>query len=129
MYQVWTKAQYEENWKLTECPDIAAVELIIRDNFSKEVEVKVSLPVEFDARITVKVHAPTGPAGEPTAMAAVEKRLKEVEKSEVAKAKAEPGKGPGAKSEGKVRPGDTEPVPELGEGSGDNSPDNSLPGK
>ena len=129
MYQVWTKAQYEENWKLTECPDIAAVELIIRDNFSKEVEVKVSLPVEFDARITVKVHAPTGPAGEPTAMAAVEKRLKEVEKSEVAKAKAEPGKGPGAKSEGKVRPGDTSPVPELGKGSRDPGAGDLLPGR
>ena len=103
MYQVWTKAEYEDNWKLTECPDIAAVEDIIRANFGKEVAVKVSTPVEFDAKIAVKVHAPTGPAGEPTAMAAVEKRLKEVATSEATQSETEPDKGAGGKGHGKVR--------------------------
>lgn len=102
MYQVWTQAEYEEAWKLTECPDIAAVEDIIRDNFGKVVKVKVSMPVEFDAKITVKVHAPTGPAGEPTAMAAVEAKLKEVVKSEATESETQPDKNPKGKGHGKV---------------------------
>ena len=102
MYQVWTKAEYDDNYKLTECPDIAAVEDIIRQTFGSPVTVKVSMPVEFDARIAVKVHAPTGPAGYPTAMAAVENKLKEVVKSEAEKSEAQPDKGTGAKSHRKV---------------------------
>lgn len=103
MYEVWTKEGYEVAWHLTECPDIASVEQVIRDNFGKEVEVKVSMPVEFDAKIAVKIHAPKGPAGEPTALAAVETRLKEVVKSEAAKGEAEPDKGAGGSRHGKVR--------------------------
>jgi len=90
MYQVWTKAEYEDGWKLTEVQDVAGVEDIIRTNFGKDVAVKVSTPVEFDARIAVKIHepkvvervkeTPPAPLAEP----------KKEAKSEAAKGKTKP---------------------------------------
>ena len=103
MYQVWTKAEYEDNWKLTECPDIAAVEDIIRANFGKEVAVKVSTPVGFDAKIAVEVHAPPErpkPAEKPAEKPFV---IIEGEINETAQSKAQPDKGAGSKGHGKVR--------------------------
>ena len=119
MYQVWTKEKYNEAWSLTDCPDIAAVEEIIRANFGKEVEVKVSTPVEFDAKIAVKVHAPKvteiitdlPPAPEPD-------KKQEVD-SEATQSEAEPDKVARGKSDRKVRRGDQAATPGLDKGSGD----------
>jgi len=103
MYQVWTKAQYDDRWELTECPDIAAVELIIRDNFGKEVEVKVSMPVEYCAKIAVKVHAPEGKKSVAEQyVTSIEKSVKEFT-GETTKSEAEPDKDTGGKGHGKVR--------------------------
>jgi hypothetical protein len=103
MYQVWTKAEYEDNWKLTECPDIAAVEDIIRLNFGKEVSIKVSVPVEFDAKIAVKVHAPEDKLSAKEKFAeGVKEPIKEA-KSEATQSETEPDKGAGGKGHGKVR--------------------------
>ena len=103
MYQVWTKAEYEDNWKLMECPDIAAVEDIIRAKFGTAVEVKVSTPVEFDARIAIKVHAPEDKLSAKEKFAeSVKEPWKEV-KSEATQSETEPDKGAGGKGHGKVR--------------------------
>ena len=102
MYQVWTKAQYEDNWKLTDCPDIAAVEDIIRANFGKEVEVKVSMPVEFDAKIAVKVHAPEDKTIRPPLPLTTPPEKKQEVKSEATEDKTQPDKGAGAKGHRKV---------------------------
>lgn len=58
MFQVWTKAEYEDAWRLQECPDVAGVEEIIRSNFGKDNETKITIPVDYDARIAVKIHVP-----------------------------------------------------------------------
>ena len=98
MYQVWTKEVYEEAWRLTDCPDIAAVERVIRDNFGKEVEVKVTTPVEFDAKITVKINAPEEKLSIKERFAkGVEVPIKEV-KGEATESETEPDKGARAKS-------------------------------
>jgi len=103
MYQVWTKEGYEEAWRLTECPDIAAVENIIRDNFGMEVEVKVSTPVEYDARIAVKIHAPKDQPTEKAPPPAPEPEIKEEAQIEATESETKPDKGAGAKGHSKVR--------------------------
>lgn len=102
MYLVWTKQEYEELWRRVEAPDLAAVEAVIRDNFGTPVEVQVTIPVEHEARVQVKIQAAAGPAGEPNAMARVEKRLKEVHAVETAQSEAVDDKGPGAKGHRKI---------------------------
>ena len=102
MYQVWTKAEYEDNWKLTECPDIAAVEAVIRANFGTQTVVKVSVPVEFDAKIAVKIFPPPEVIKD---RQETEKHIKEIQqeaKSEATEDKAKPDKGTSGKGHGKV---------------------------
>lgn len=58
MYQVWTKKPYEETWTLTECPGLPEVEKILKDNFATDVMLKISLPVEYESRVVIKVYPP-----------------------------------------------------------------------
>lgn len=58
MYQVWTKATYEEAWRLAEVVAIQDVEGIIREHFGTDVEVMVSLPVKVKAEVTVEIDVP-----------------------------------------------------------------------
>lgn len=83
MYQVWTRAQYEEAWRLTDCRDLPEVEQIIRETFGQDIEVKVSTPVEYDARIAVRIQTPKDQP-----KAALEAPVTPQDKKEVARSEA-----------------------------------------
>ena len=89
-YQVWTKDEFE-GWKRKDCEDLLAAQVEIMAALKRGAEPLLTLEVPFDVNI----------------------KIKEGKVSEVSKSKARPGKGAGAEGEGEVRPGDTDPVPEL----------------
>jgi len=105
-YQVWTETEFE-GWSKVDCGDLTAArrEILKALTSGKEPLLTVTLPYDFNVKI------------------------KEDEIGAIKKGKAEPGESPGPESKGKVRPGDTPAVPKLGEGSGDNSPGDPVPGK
>ncbi|MBU2060067.1 MAG: hypothetical protein KKB38_20345 [Gammaproteobacteria bacterium] len=103
MYQVWTREIYQDLWALNEVDSLQEVEKIIRENFGKDIEVKVSLPVSFEARIAVKVDAPREPA--PTRKIEQPVEISTKEETEVATEEGGPeeDKGPRGKSHKPVR--------------------------
>lgn len=105
-YQVWTKEEFGDNYTKVDCGDLSAARREIDKAVRQGREPILTVEVPYELGIKV------GEVG-----------------SEPKKSKAKPDKGPGAEGEGEVRPGDTEPVPELGEGSRDNSPGDRVPGK
>lgn len=97
MYQVWTKQDFQELWELIECDTLAEVEEIIRTNFTHEVEVRVSLPIKYDARIAVKIEAPREEAPARSRTLPAEKEQKQEVSSEASQGGPQEDKGPGGK--------------------------------
>ena len=105
-YQVWTKDEFGELWARVDCGDLTAAKREIEKAVRAGGEPVLTQELSYSVSI----------------------KLEEV-KVETAKDKARSDKGPGVESEGKVRPGDTSPVPELGKGSRDPGTGDLLPGK
>lgn len=103
MYIVWTKDNYQELWARTDCDSLAAVEGIIRDNFMKEVEVEVTIPVSFKAAVTVKIDAPREEAPPRKPAPEPEPEVKEEPKSEAPESGSEEDKGSRDKGHKRVR--------------------------
>lgn len=95
-YQVWTKDEYE-GWKKVDCDGLetAQEELMKALLTGKDPLLTVTVPFDFNIKI------------------------KEDKIGEATKDKAEPDKGAGGKSHGKVRRGDEAVAPGLDKGTGD----------
>jgi len=105
-YQVWTKDEFE-GWKKVDCGDLPAAQRELLKALTSGQEPLLTVEVPYDFNVNIK----------------------EGEIGAVKKSKAKPDKGPGDESKGKVRPGDTPAVSELGKGSGDPGSGDRLPGK
>ena len=111
-YQVWIKDEYGEAWAKVDCGDLPAAkrELDKAVRSGRQPMLTQELPYELSIKV-----------GEPGAEAPIhkvekektQKTEKEATRSETLKSEAEPDKSPGPESEGEVRPGDLETVPEL----------------
>jgi len=103
-YQVWTKDEFE-GWGKVDCGDKAAA--------MREIDkaVRAGKDPLLTAAIPYKLSI----------------KLEEDKIGEATKVKTRRDKSPGAESEGQVRPGDLEPVPELDQGSRDSQSGDSVP--
>lgn len=106
-YQVWTKEEFGETWKRVDCGDKEAAMREIDKAVRSGQEPLLTVAIPYKLNI----------------------KLEEDKIGEITPRKAKRDQGPGVESEGKVRPGAPEPVPELGEGDRDSSPGDSVPGQ
>jgi len=102
MYQVWTKEEYADAWKVVECESMAEVKEEILAATRAGHEIKVSLPMEFSIEVEIKEEPTKAPFKKEQPPAPGEKKEKEVPKVETAKSGPEKDNGSGSEGHSSV---------------------------
>ena len=104
-YQVWTKEEYEELYKLTVCGDLSAARRMIDTAVRAGLKPMLTVEVPYELSIKVGVVGQEAPKSK-TKKAPAETIKEEVIESEVTEDQAESDQGTGAESDSQVRRGD-----------------------